>query len=182
VSIERLVRRYLAAFGPGTAADIAQWSGLSVGRLRPGIAAIDDAGEIRRFEDEGGRTLLDLDGLPLPDPETTAPPRLLPMWESTLLAFADRTRIISDAHRAVVIARNGDTLPTFTIDGLVAGLWWAERDGSGSRIVIEPFGPPLKTGVARAVQQEADRLAEFVGPLEPAVYARYQRWRPGRAP
>ena len=180
-AIERLVRRYLGAFGPATAADIAQWSGLPVGRLRPGIAAIEAAGDLRRFADERGRALLDLEGAPLPDPDTPAPPRLLPMWDSPLLAFADRTRLISDADRAVVIARNGDTLPTFTVDGVVAGLWWAERDGSGQPHRHRAVPPAARSGRRqRALEQEAERLAEFVGPLEPAVYGRYQRWRPGR--
>jgi hypothetical protein len=123
--------------------------------------------------------LLDLDGAPLPDADTPAPPRLLPMWDSTLLAFADRTRLISDADRRVVIARNGDTLPTFTVDGVVAGLWWAEAEWGGrTRIVIEPFRPLLRRADKRALEAEGERLAAVVEPLEPTVYARYQRWRP----
>ncbi len=84
-----------------------------------------------------------------------APPRLLPMWDSTLLAFADGRRLISDADRRVVIARNGDTLPTFTVDGVVAGLWWAAAaPGGRTRIVIEPFRPPLRRGGQRALEAE----------------------------
>lgn len=181
-AVEHLARRYLGAFGPATAADLAQWSGLAVGRLRPAIAALDAVGDLRRFNDERGRELLDLAGAPLPDPETPAPPRLLPMWESPLLAFADRTRLISDEDRRVVIARNGDTLPTFMVDGVVAGLWWAEAaPGGRSRIVVEPFRSALRRADARALTQEGERLAEFVAPLEPAVYSRYQRWRPTRS-
>jgi hypothetical protein len=178
-ALEHLVRRYLGAFGPATAADVSQWSGLAVGKLRPGIAAVDAAGELRRFTDERGRELLDLDGAPLPEPDTPAPPRLLPMWDSTILAFAERTRLITDEDRRVVVARNGDTLPTFTVDGVVAGLWWAHA-GAGGRtwIVIEPFRPPLRRADARALEAEAERLATVVAPLEPAVYSRYQRWRP----
>jgi hypothetical protein len=147
--------------------------------VRTGIAAVDAAGGLRRFSDERGRELLDLEGGPLPDPDTDAPPRLLPMWDSTVLAFADRTRLISDEDRRVVIARNGDTLPTFTVDGMVAGLWWAEAEPGGrTRIVIEPFRPPLRRSDARALEVEGERLAAIVEPLEPRVYARYQRWRP----
>lgn len=179
-ALERLVRRYLGAFGPATAADLSQWSGLAVATVRPGIAALDAAGELRRFSDERGRELLDLEGAPLPDADTPAPPRLLPMWDSTLLAFADRTRLISDEDRRVVIARNGDTLPTFTVDGFVAGLWSGEAEPGGrSRIVIEPFRPPLRRADQRALEAEGERLAAVVGSLEPTVYARYQRWRPG---
>ena len=70
---------------------------------------------------------------PCPSRTRPAPPRLLPMWDSTILAFADRTRLISDEDRRVVIARNGDTLPTFTVDGVVAGLWWAEATAAAGR-------------------------------------------------
>ena len=178
-ALEHLVRRYLGAFGPATAADLSQWSGLAVGKVRPGIAAVDAAGDLRRFTDERGRELLDLDGLPLPDADAPAPPRLLPMWDSTILAFADRTRLISDEDRRVAVARNGDTLPTFTVDGVVAGLWWAKVEAGGrTRIAIEPFRPPLARSDARALEHEAEQLSEVVAPLEPAVYSRYQRWRP----
>lgn len=174
---EHLVRRYLGAFGPASVADMAQWSGLSIARLRAGVEAVDATGDLAQFRDECGRDLIDLIGAPLPDEDTPAPPRLLPMWDSTILAYADRTRIVSDTDRAVIIARNGDTLPTFTVDGVVAGLWWAEVDRGRTRIVIEPFRPPLASAAAQALEDEADRLAAFVEPLEPAVYARYQRWR-----
>ena len=134
---------------------------------------------MRRFSDERGRELLDLEDAPLPDADTPAPPRLLPMWDSILLAFADRTRLISDEDRRVVIAPNGDTLPTFTVDGVVAGLWWAAAEPGGrTRIAIEPFRPPLRQADMRALEGEGERLAAFVEPLEPAVYSRYRRWRP----
>ena len=54
---------------------------------------------------------------------TTLPPRLLGMWDSVLLAYEDRSRVIPDAHRQHVIRRNGDVLPTVLVDGLVRGVW-----------------------------------------------------------
>jgi hypothetical protein len=90
-----------------------------------------------------------------------------------LLAFRDRTRVISDEDRLRVISRNGDVLPTFLVDGRVAGFWWAEPDGAGSRIVLEPFGR-LAAADRRALENEAARLSAFVGPREPAVYARFR--------
>jgi hypothetical protein len=179
-ALDHLARRYLAAFGPATAADLARWSGLAVARIRPALDRLEHEGELRRFADERGRTLLDLVEAPRPPAETPAPPRLLPMWDSTLLAFDDRTRVISDAHRAVVIAKNGDTLPTFTVDGRVAGLWWAERDRPTGepRLVLEPFAP-IPAAARRALARELEDLAALIAPHEPAVYARYQRWRPG---
>lgn len=177
--LDCLAQRYLAAFGPASAADMSQWSGLPVGRLRPAIDRLEAANALEHFTDERGRALIDLVDAPRPPATTPAPPRLLPMWDSPLLAFADRTRIISDADRAIVIAKNGDTLPTFTVDGRVAGLWWAERDpgSTASHIVLEPFRP-IAASTRRALEAEAEALAAFIDPHEPRVYARYQRWRP----
>lgn len=180
-SLEHLIRRYLSAFGPATAADIGAWCGLAIGTLRPAIAALDERGELWHARDERGRSLLDLPDAPRPDPATPVPPRLLPMWDSVLLAHADRTRMISDADRAVVIARNGDTLPTVLVDGRVAGLWWADAGPGGrTRITIEPFRP-VAIADRRALDAEGERLAAFVAPFEPTVYGRYQRWRPAVA-
>jgi hypothetical protein len=179
--LECLVRRYLEALGPATVADIANWSRLAVVRVRIGVDAIDAAGDLRRLSDERGRELLDVDDAPLPDAETPARPRYLPMWDNLLLGHADRTRVISDAHRAQVIRQNGDTLPSFLVDGHVAGLWWALPDGETDggarlpRIVREPF-EPLPRAVERELDREGERLARFVAPLEPFVYSRY-RWQ-----
>jgi Winged helix DNA-binding domain len=174
--LEYLARHYLGAFGPATVADMAAWSGLAITRLRPALAAIDAAGGLRRYSDERGRELLDLAGATIPAGDVDAPARFLPMWDSVLLAYADRTRMIGDEHRRVVTARNGDTLPTFLVNGFVAGLWWAEADGDTSRIVLEPF-IRLRRPDRRAVELEGERLAEFVGPIEPAVYRRYRTSR-----
>jgi hypothetical protein len=168
-----LVRRYLAAFGPATTADLSAWTGASASDFRGAIATLDAEGALERFVDEAGRTLLDLVDAPRPDPDLPAPARFLPMWDSVLLAFRDRTRVISDEDRLRVISRNGDVLPTFLVDGRVAGFWWAEPDGQGSRIVLEPFGR-LAAADRRALETEAARLAAFLGPREPAVYARYR--------
>jgi len=180
LAIEHLVRRYLGAFGPATMADAAAWSGLTIARLRPGFSGIEQSGQLWRGRDERGRELLDLLTSPRPGCGVDAPPRFLPMWDSLLLAYADRTRLIDDAARSVVIGRNGDTLPTFLVDGRVAGLWWAVADsGSGCRIELEPFGR-LAAATRRALDREAERLAAFLAPLEPAVYRRYRTSRARR--
>ena len=172
------IRTHLGAFGPASAADISAWSGIPVGTLRPTIDALVATGEVERLRSDTGRELLDLPDAPRPDPDTDAPPRLLPMWDSVLLAHADRTRIISDADRAIVVARNGDTLPTFLVDGVVAGLWWTEPGSAGrTAIHLEPFRP-IPGAARRALEAEADRLRSVIEPIEPFVYRRYQRWRP----
>ena len=173
-----LVRRYLGAFGPATLADIAAWCGLSSRDLGVGVETLDAAGDLVRFIDASGRVLLDLSTAPRPPADAPAPARLLPMWDNLLLAFRDRSRVIADALRPIVVAKNGDVLPTFLVNGRVAGLWFAEADGPRTRVVLEPFGT-LARSDRRALEAEAEQLAAFVEPFEPAVYARY-RWTKAR--
>ena len=79
-----LVRRYLAAFGPATRAEIAGWSGLKVGRF----AHLLDG--LPTFRDDRGRELLDLPRAPRPAADTPAPVRLLPKFDNVLLDRAAR--------------------------------------------------------------------------------------------
>src|SRR5207249_3490011 len=97
---ERLARRYLSAFGPATHQDLLRFAGVRVGDVRAGLERL----ELRRFEDERGRILLDLPGAPLPDGDTPAPVRFLPKWDSSILAYAppERTRILPEKLRTTV--------------------------------------------------------------------------------
>jgi hypothetical protein len=149
-----LVRRYLAAFGPASRADIASWSGMRVRDFAPALDALEP---LRRFQDEDGRELLDLPRAPLPDADTPAPVRFLPKWDNVLLGFADRRRMLSDEHRRNVVMKNGDVAQTFLVDGFVAGTWQAQK----GRVVLQPFAP-LPRAVRREAEDEAARLAEFL--------------------
>ena len=149
-----IVRRYLAAFGPATRADIADWSGLRVADFLPSLEALEP---LRRFHDENGRELFDLPRAPRPHEDAPSPVRFLPKWDNVLLAFADRRRVISDEHRREVIGKNGDVAPTFLVDGFVAGMWRVEA----GRVRIEPFSP-LPRVRRREVEDEAARLEAWL--------------------
>jgi hypothetical protein len=150
-----LVRRYLAAFGPASRADAAEWSGLRIGDLAPALAALEP---LRRFRDEKGRELLDLPRAPLPPADTPAPVRFLPKWDNTILAHADRSRVLPDELRREVIGKNGDVYQTFLVDGLVAGTW---RYDKGGRVSVSPFAP-LPRAARREVEDEAARLGAWL--------------------
>lgn len=147
-----LLIRYLTAFGPATRADITQWTGLRIAIFEPVIARL----RLRRFRDEHGRELLDLPRAPLPPPTTPAPARFLPRWDSVLLAHDDRTRILPNDYRKLVIRRKGDVQQTFLVDGVVAGTWELE-DG---RLRLEPF-EPLSREVRHDLESEARALEAF---------------------
>lgn len=172
--LDHLVRRYLRAFGPASIADVGRWTRIVRGRI---TQALDRLGpELRTFRDESGRLLHDvLDGL-LPPDDTPAPPRLLPMWDSMLLAYDDRDRVMPERHRSDVVRTNGDYLPTVLVDGRVAGVWRAVAAGGRTSIVVEPF-EELPPAARVALEEEAESLARFVEGREPEVYRRYtNRW------
>jgi hypothetical protein len=152
---ERLVQRYLAAFGPATREDLLRFAGMRVGDVRAGLERVP----LRRFRDERARVLLDVPRAPLPDPETPAPVRFLPKWDSSLLAYAppERTRILPDRWRAAVIAKNGDVAPTVLVDGFVAATWDLAR---GRGLTIEPLRR-LTKAERREIREEGERLVDF---------------------
>lgn len=168
-----LVRRYLGAFGPATVGDIAQFTRLARSSVRAAVHRL--APSLQVLQSADGQELFDLPGAEIPSADTPAPVRFLPMWDSVLLAYEDRSRVLPDAVRKVVIRTNGDVLPTFLVDGRVAGLWRAELVGGRTRIRYQAF-QRLPRGVRTELDAEAAALAAFVEPLEPEVYRRYARW------
>jgi hypothetical protein len=98
------------------------------------------------------------------------------MWDGLLLGHADRTRVIDPVHKPWIVARNGDTYPTFLVDGRVAGLWWTRPTSGGPEVELEPFGR-LATGDRAALELEGARLAAFLADREPNAYAAYRRRR-----
>ncbi|MFC9588438.1 winged helix DNA-binding domain-containing protein [Streptomyces sp. NPDC056944] len=164
-----LVRRYLEGFGPASIPDMAQFTTAPRGLVREAVKTLE--GELERLEGPGGTVLYDVPGAPRPDEEVPAPPRLLAMWDSVLLAYADRGRIIPPEYRKRVIRVNGDTLPTVLVDGYVAGVWRPVEGG----IEVSAFHP-LAAADWEALGAEAASLGRLLAARDPHVYRRYDHW------
>jgi hypothetical protein len=158
----RLVRSYLAGYGPATRADIGRFTELRKSELDGALAAI---GPLVRLTDEDGRELVDLPRAPRPrDAGPPAPPRLLPKWDSALLSHADRSRILPAALRARVInPANGDVAATYLLDGAVAGTWRVERQQDRAVVRLRQLRPGRDHGDP-ALEEEARRTAAFMEP------------------
>ena len=151
---EHLVHRYLAAFGPASAQDLAQWAGL---QRTGGIAETLAGMTLRTFRNERGRTLYDAPRAPLPDPETPAPPRLVPRFDNLVLSHADRTRVLGDVPVSRIVTKNALVHATILVDGFVAGTWQLDQ----GRVRLEPFGRLTRAATA-ALRLEAERIETFV--------------------
>jgi Winged helix DNA-binding domain len=154
-AIDRVVLRYLAAFGPASTMDVQAWSGLTrlgevTDRLRPRLVS---------FRSEAGRELFDLPDAPRPDPDTPAPVRFLPQYDNVALSHADRGHISGDA---------AGRWPTddlhwspLLVDGFGAGAWRLTRDRGSATLTVRPLAP-LSRQVQAAIAGEADRLLAFL--------------------
>ncbi|MGA9747200.1 MAG: winged helix DNA-binding domain-containing protein, partial [Nocardioides sp.] len=131
VDLPELVRRYLRAFGPATAADMTTWS--RVTRLGPVFAAMADELEVLRTD--AGKRLYDVPGAPLVDGTAHAPVRLLGGYDNVWLSHADRARIVPENVRGRWLGSNGGIGNTVFVDGFMAGLWWW-REGA---VVLDLF-------------------------------------------
>jgi hypothetical protein len=155
-SPDRMIMRYLAAFGPATARDMQAWSGVTrlrevAERLRP---------RLRTFRNEHGLELFDLPDAPRPAPDTPAPPRFLPFYENALLSYADRSRFIPHGPRGQVFTSEGMLVGTVLIDGFLGARWKISRDRGQATLLIEPF-QRLRKQDRDALAGEGARLVAF---------------------
>ena len=113
--------------------------------------------ELRRFRDAEGAELVDLPRQPLPDAETPAPARFIPVWDATLLVHARRTQILPEEYRARVFnIKTPHSFNTFLLDGQVAGTWKYEQ----GRVSVNAFRKLTKAERAD-LDAEAERLANL---------------------
>jgi len=159
-SLDAVVRRYLAAFGPASVADVATWSRLTgmrevVERLRP---------QLLTFRDERGRELFDLPDAPRPEPDAPAPPRFLPEYDNVLLSHADRNRFVSAENRARLAGAGGTGHGSVLHDGFLRAVWHLERDPSMGTAALTVKHTGLTKRAAALVSAEGRRLVRFLAP------------------
>jgi hypothetical protein len=148
-----LVRRWLAAFGPGTLADLRWWTGLTAGQVKRALATV-------------GAAEVDLDGTPglvLADdlaPPATAEPwaALLPALDPTVMGWTGRDWYLGE-HGPTLFDRNGNAGPTVWWDGRVVGGWASRGNGEIAYRLLEDVG----ADAVAAVEAAAGRLADWLG-------------------
>ena len=152
-SIDDLLLRYLAAFGPASVADMRVWSWLTglrevVERLRP---------VLRTFRDEGGRELFDVEDGVIADPDLDVPIRFLPQYDNAFLSHDDRSRILVGGVKVEDLVWKGGVL----IDGYVGAAWRIRREKKAGTMTVTLYVPV--TGEQRAeIEAEGERLFSFL--------------------
>ncbi|MBT2228862.1 winged helix DNA-binding domain-containing protein [Nonomuraea sp. NEAU-A123] len=162
-----LVRRWLAAFGPGTEGDVKWWTGWTLGDVRRALGSI---GAVTVELDEGVGYVLpdDLDPVPAPPPWAA----LLPALDPTPMGWQGRDWYLPQAHRSELFDRSGNVGPTVWWDGEVVGGWAQRGDGEIVWRLLSDVGADARSSIETEVMGLASWLAgvkvtpRFRTPLE----------------
>ncbi|GAA2383877.1 winged helix DNA-binding domain-containing protein [Nonomuraea africana] len=149
-----LVRRWLAAYGPGTEADLKWWTGWTLGDVRKALQAVD-AVPVELEESAPGYVLPD-DVEPVPPAEPWA--ALLPALDPTPMGWQGRDWYLPQAHRAELFDRSGNVGPTVWWNGAVVGGWGQRADGEVVWRLLEDVGAEA----GAAIEREAAALMRWL--------------------
>jgi hypothetical protein len=142
-SSARVVRGYLAAYGPATRDEIERFTNFKIRQITPALAGLDV-----------GDGLYDVPDAPHMSARTPAPVRFLPAFDCAVLAHLNTGRLVPLEYvDAVYNRKNAMCKSTFTVDGFVAGTWRVEK----RKLVVEAFAP-LPAKWKREVDAEGERL------------------------
>lgn len=152
---DKLVLRYLGAFGPASVRDAQQWSGML------GLQEVFERrrNRLRTFRDERGIELFDLPRAPRPRADTPAPPRFLPEYDNVFLSHVDRTRIVGEAAHKRVPWKT--SFGMVLVDGFLSGAWRVTKTRDRVALQIEPVTRWSKQEKV-AVEEEGERLLVFL--------------------
>lgn len=156
----RLARRFLRAFGPANAADLARWSGLPMQLARAGLDALAD--EVTAVNAAGQETLITNDQLPWLDDEPETSLFLLPAFDALLLSHVDRDLVLPAQVSRSIHPGGGIIRPSLLIDGVVRGRWQLKRGHRSLTVVVTPF-VPLPRGRWPELEAEVADVGRFLG-------------------
>ncbi|MFI0937855.1 DNA glycosylase AlkZ-like family protein [Streptomyces sp. NPDC021020] len=148
-----LARAWLAAYGPGTEADLKWWTGWGLGETRKALAAV--GAEAVVLDDGATGYVLPDAG---PDPADEGGAVLLPALDPLAMAWRDRGWFLPDGHEQL-FDRTGNIGPTVWWGGEVVGGWAQRADGALAWRLLADRGAEAEGAVERA----AARLAAFLG-------------------
>lgn len=150
-----LIRRWLRTFGPAPIADLAWWTGWTLGQVRTALKSVDTV----EVDTDGAPGLVLADDLDItiePDPSAA----LLPALDPTPMGWSQRDWFLGQ-HRAQLFDRSGNIGPTIFWQGRVVGGWAQRPDGEIRLRLLEDIGAIESA----AVETRAAELAEWLGPL-----------------
>jgi hypothetical protein len=165
-SAREILRRFLHMHGPTRLENFAHWWGLARASARRVWRSLED--ELEKVDVEGEPAwVLAADATTIAGMEPDRSVRLVPNFDSYLLAYHPRSALVRDAVRDLIFRQQGWISPVMLVGGEAAGLWELERKPGRAVVRVEPFGR-LPGGARKEIRAEAERIGSFLG-LEPTI-------------
>ena len=160
-ALAELARRYLEAYGPATAEDMAAWSGMPISGIRAAWRRIAD--QLMEVEIGGSAAwMLKTRAAWLDEPPIAGRVVcLLPGFDIYLLGYQNRDLVAPRLYAKRVNAGGGIVRPTLLLDGLAAGTWKSQRKKNHLDVIVEPFDQ-LAPEVYPGLEAEVTDLARFL--------------------
>ena len=161
-ALQELVRRYLRAYGPATAADFARWcwDGGGKSEAKKLFASMND--ELEEVEVEGWRAVAlraTLEPMQRLDPSETI--RLLPLFDAYTIGMPrDREQLLDGANTRLVFRPQGWISAVVLVNGSIQGVWQQTARRSQSVVKVHLFCPP-QTVIQKGIEAEVERLSDF---------------------
>lgn len=156
-----LLRRYLQAFGPATAADFALWTGITLteareiwAREQTKFAAVNVEGWAAAILQE------DLDALGHAEIERPLV-RLLPYFDAYLLGHKERNHLVAVEQRPDVYRPQGWIAPVVLVNGRVVATWEHTREVDRLRVKVTKF-EAISRRISAGIRDEAQELGRFL--------------------
>jgi len=155
-----LLRKYLRAYGPATLTDFSHWSGISMQEVKP-LRPLLEA-ELAEIPGDNKSCFLLREDVAALDRSSASKLciRLLPSFDSYLLAHRDKDHLLSAQHYKRVYRNQAWISPVVLIDGAIAGVWSHKLQNKKLLVGIDPFGQLSRTARA-GIEREAVSLARF---------------------
>ncbi|MEW2573387.1 winged helix DNA-binding domain-containing protein [Streptomyces sp. NPDC047070] len=157
-----LIRRWLAACGPATEADLKWWTGWKAGDVRRALGAV---GAVTVSVDEGVAYVLADAVEPVGAVEPWA--ALLPGLDPTAMGWRERDWYCPPGLRPALFDRSGNIGPTVWWDGRIVGGWAQRPDGEIAWRLLDNEGAgtgDVGAEALDAIGAEAERLRSWMGP------------------
>lgn len=166
VARTELARRWLAAYGPATVADLKWWTGWTLTHTR---AALADLNTVPVDLSGQPGVLLAEDAEPVPEPAPWV--ALLPALDPTVMGWVGRDWYLGP-HGPALFDRSGNPGPTIWCAGRIVGGWAQDAAGRVVYRLLEDVGAEASAAIDAAAERWTQWLAgvrvtpRFRTPLE----------------
>jgi winged helix DNA-binding protein len=156
-----LATRYLRVFGPATYRDFSKWSGLPTSVTKRVFDVLAESLAAVTVDDERS-FLLKNDLADLADATLERAPKLLPSFDTFLLAHQAKDHLVERRFYKRVYRNQGWLSPVVIVGGRIVAVWFLEERAKSFTVDVQPFGA-LDAKTRRGIRAEAEALSVFLG-------------------